>query len=884
MFPGHERSRLLLGDLATKANRSKDQKLFHIENDRHRAMPSSLELMISAEQSNVSVNSPISKQRQDAKEVSPQTRGNLEDRWPNGAPPAGPRKYLQRTATNPESRRSSAGENGYGPTLYGRSLTWKSQRNPLSPEYRTETRSLTTPQKLDKVIEDSVAAVRCAKDLEKHRSRIHDSSQPFYSNRGMTVVATSDTTPARGVMGQIDGSHDMQLHGDVEPAGHSPPKCVSTYSKTSVPRPKSHSLLTANESFSRSSTELSNFTLKNSVNKAEGLATSPPASPQHRDIACVRKRVQRCSSEAASVTSTASSITGKSSSSSVSSALRLSICHICKKPPFKEKLKGCFVCSRHYHKGCAKPKDRSVPWEILWLNMTLNICRITEDTWTCRRCLNKLVKPSEPALILSSKLFVSSDSERMEQVDKIPGPALSHTSTRKSSMRKVTTISDPLIATHSHPENSEPNEKIDVSGKTRNASTDVDDPLLLRDRPLKVDAYNVISSELRRMLEIEDTNDGDSGALVTSVKGSSAVLPVLFHGWQAKIPENMVGGKSVNTLIDSTPSSPTAAPSYAEGVISEPCNSALTPASRSNLRCTRNTNEHPPVFDHGVEGFEEQTVKSYSSISKESLSPKPSSADNGPATYLRSGDSTSHDRMESNTSSAQPIIVPSGSRKKTQKTGVTYTSVELNIPETPSAAGPHATHSGGNIAYREGASPQSGTSLPKPAHVPANDSLQLAKKLCIRCRRPILGSTTMCRNCQQADGVEMCCRSEEHRGNGISCAMESPTPTMALSDLNPCLSCSSNECKCAIQSQSEKYAWGRLDSRNAATVGFSFQIGKSNHTDEIATPRLQDDGNPVSTSPSIPETPEFVTKRPTGSSRAAHDDKTTLQQEEAQNI
>jgi hypothetical protein len=364
LFPGHERSRDLLGDLATKPHSSKDQEPTDIETDELRANPSNSELMPGEEQRKVSVNFALSKQKQDAKEGRTQTRANFEDWWPNGAPPTGPRTYVQRNTTYPR-RESTTNENGPGPTAHGLSSTWIAQKPPLSLVHRTDVRRRTTPQKSDKVMNGPVAASWCAEDMRRIESGMHDDSQVINSIRGKAVVATSETTTTitKGLTDHIDENSDVQPHRDVGLTDGSAPKGVSSLNQRSVPqvpRSEPHSLPTTIGSPSRSNKCLASITPYHSVNKAETSTTSsPPSAPGlHRDIAYVRKRSPRCSSEAASVISTTSSVAGKSSSSSVSSTLRLSICHVCQKPPFKERLKGCSACSRHYHKGCAKPKDR----------------------------------------------------------------------------------------------------------------------------------------------------------------------------------------------------------------------------------------------------------------------------------------------------------------------------------------------------------------------------------------------------------------------------------------------------------------------------------------------------------------------------------------------
>ena len=364
LFPGHERSRHLLGDLVTKTYITRDQELTNIEREEHRANAWNFELLSSEEQSKVSLSFSSSMQKQDTKEAQSQGRANLDDRWPNGAPPTGPRKHVQHTAAYSRWEPSTT-EIGHRPTGHGLSSTWTAQRPPLSQVHGADVSSLGTTRKSDKVINGSVAALWCANDVQRIQSFTHDNSQVFSSVPGEAVVATSTATAKamKGLTAQIDGTPDTHPHQHVELRNNSLPRCISSLNQTNVlqvPRPERRSLLSATEPLPISIQGLASITSNNPVSETETSITSSPTSALglHRDIPYARKHSQSCSSEAASVISTASNVAGKSSSLPVSSTLRASVCHVCKKPPFKERLKDCFACSRHYHTGCAEPKDR----------------------------------------------------------------------------------------------------------------------------------------------------------------------------------------------------------------------------------------------------------------------------------------------------------------------------------------------------------------------------------------------------------------------------------------------------------------------------------------------------------------------------------------------
>ena len=324
LFPGHGRSRHLLADAADKAIRSKDQEPTKTDEDKRHACPSKAELRPGDKQSKWSVTSPIPMQKEYPEKVA----------WPNGPPPAGPRKYLQRIGTYSAKRDSNTSESGHVQTVHDLSLTWTAQRNPSSLIHHASFDDRMKPRNSNRVLDSPMTSFRYTKDMERSKSCIIDSSRNNSPVRGGTVVTTSVVTTKKDPIGQTDGNCDTQPHSDFELTEFSPSDCLPGISQTShrsVPGPE---------------------------NRTETSTTMPPPHALHRDIGSVRTYSPRCSSEPESVTSTSSSIAGKSSSSSVSSTLRMDICHICKKPPFKEKLKGCFACSRNYHKGCAKPRDR----------------------------------------------------------------------------------------------------------------------------------------------------------------------------------------------------------------------------------------------------------------------------------------------------------------------------------------------------------------------------------------------------------------------------------------------------------------------------------------------------------------------------------------------
>ncbi len=272
----------------------------------------------------------------DASEASERT--NIEmDRWKTG--------------------QSSAGESDYGPIADASSSLRGLQQPSLRLTYPMGIDTLPTMKILDKATNGADTAIASSKET---KSPTYDCSQTLDSLGGETGVIALPTKTKQDLISQ-KRTPDMQPQSDVELSEYSPPELVPLLSHTSVPQPRLSSprgSITTTGTHPGDSIGSAIITPRHATNETEHTTTGSPLGTRHRDIALVTKYSQRSSSVTSSVISTSSSAAGKSSSSSVSSTLRLSICHICKKPPFRKKLKGCFECSRHYHKGCAKPKDR----------------------------------------------------------------------------------------------------------------------------------------------------------------------------------------------------------------------------------------------------------------------------------------------------------------------------------------------------------------------------------------------------------------------------------------------------------------------------------------------------------------------------------------------
>jgi hypothetical protein len=358
LFPGHERSRRLLGHLADSFDTPRAQEQTGLDKHGRVTHPLNFDSSPDNKQNRELVTSLITKQRQSSEVATAQIKAKLEKEWPNGKPPTGPRKFLQHTSHFPSRRQSSASESGERLAAGASSKAWIVQGLSPSMSHHAGINSLPTTKVSGRLangthltLESSVGAKSCIRQSGRKIS-------PVEARMNVTTPASTAEKESRN---QNNRTPDIHPQGDVEISEYSPPDSISMLRPMSTSQKSPslhHSHFIAVGTKLRHNIGIAMNTPECPANKTETSNASSPLGMRHRDIAYVIKHSQRSCSETASVTSAASSVAEKSSSSSISSTLRLSICHICKKPPFREKLKGCFECSRHYHKGCANPKDR----------------------------------------------------------------------------------------------------------------------------------------------------------------------------------------------------------------------------------------------------------------------------------------------------------------------------------------------------------------------------------------------------------------------------------------------------------------------------------------------------------------------------------------------
>jgi hypothetical protein len=354
LFPGHERSQRLLGDLANTNGRAVFQNRVAVHKDNQEICPWDRNLVNGFEKGQKSTIASTQKEEQ-VREVGPaKSEPRSHDQWPHGTPPTGPRGYLQRNGQGHSTGQSSGGER-YANASSSVSVP---QRPSLSLTHSTGSDSLAKSGKSRRISNPTDARLR---SLEGTDCRVDGEAQEIHSSESKAVLTTLESGLKRGLMGHWKEISCKQPKIDFDHGESSASVCLSVVDQTTpekAPRSStSQSQSTLAGVCPTKGTSLTTITPKSSRKKTENQDTSSPLGIRHEHIAHAIRQSQRSGGETSSVIS-ASSSTAEMSSPSTSSSSRLSICHTCKKPPFREKLKGCFECSRHYHNRCAKPKER----------------------------------------------------------------------------------------------------------------------------------------------------------------------------------------------------------------------------------------------------------------------------------------------------------------------------------------------------------------------------------------------------------------------------------------------------------------------------------------------------------------------------------------------
>ncbi|KAF7507129.1 hypothetical protein GJ744_010942 [Endocarpon pusillum] len=784
-------SRLLLEDSAKSGTTLKVQECATVDKDNTATESLKFDLLSDFKQIKAPTKLSVAEQNHDPKVATAQAKTKLDDQWPNGIPPTGPRKSLKWAGTVPKPL--------------------------LSQTYEKGIHSLATTKSVDKAVCGTSTALE---SLQRAKSSMHDSGHVTTLAGYETVKTISQNTTKLESIEQIDGQCGKQLQMNGEVSEYSPPEFVALLSSTNVPSMPSSDPQT----FLGNRIGLATNSPTCSVNKTHAPYTSSPSGVRHKDIALVIKQLLRSSSETASVISATSSTAGKSSSSSVSSTMRLSICHICKKPPFREKLKGCSECSRHFHKGCAKPKDR-----------------ITEDNWVCRRCLNKLAKKPEPQLPSTCQLPITTQSESIRETHGVPAATHIPVSLHDSSLPEESLNADAYSQSAIHFGDSHIMQQESAHKPRAGDDRRVHGHGTIGDAPTAA-PHSRAPSDLDILLTTENTNNLTFVTAKNPDDISPANLPSYPRGREARTYGKAMKADSVNGSRDFTPSSPAAAPSVLHRATHTTSKDPLSPkGTPTSVKIRRgDTGIFPPSADL-LQGHSRNWRPPRPLDWEETQATSQLSAGDAVAASWGSTKLSACDNEASRNVSEPPNGDRSVSKQQARKAEGLVSMGELHIPETPSDVVATAQSTDHCAAKREKIS-RSSTSPPREASQgKSSNIIRPFKKLCGLCQRPILGSTSLCTKCKQTTDDEIPRRPDQSLGNGSIEVVDLTTMTMT-----------------GLTTKKTQVACGNMISQ--------WKLAKESRSHEDITGALRICyESPVPDSPVIPETPDLGSEKPSNS-------------------
>ncbi|ERF70665.1 hypothetical protein EPUS_02531 [Endocarpon pusillum Z07020] len=279
LFPGHERSRLLLEDSANSGTRLKVQECATVDKDNTATESLKFDLLSDFKQIEAPTKPSVEEQNHDPKIATAQAKTKLDDQWPNGIPPTGPRKSLKWAGQYTPRRPSTTVERVQKRVVDdGTALKGTVPRPLLSQTFEKGIHSLATTKSVDKAVCGTSTALE---SLQRTKSSMHDSGHVTTLAGYETVKTISQNTTKLESIEQNDGQCDKQLQINVEVSEYSPPEFVALLSPTNVPSMPSSDPQTFLGNGIGHATKSPTY----SVNKTHAPYTNSPSGVQHKDTA-----------------------------------------------------------------------------------------------------------------------------------------------------------------------------------------------------------------------------------------------------------------------------------------------------------------------------------------------------------------------------------------------------------------------------------------------------------------------------------------------------------------------------------------------------------------------------------------------------------------------
>lgn len=409
-----------------------------------------------------------------------------------------------------------------------------------------------------------------------------------------------------------------------------------------------------------------------------------------------------------------------------------------------------------------------------YLCLLLTICRITDDDWNCRRCLNKFAKQSEQPLPPNSQLGVIDSSERLMEVDEISASACTRHSILTDTTQEVPFVLESSLPLALCSEGTEPNGQ-EAAYRSPVTGTGLDDQRISSDHsPIDV-LHFVAGSRHNATLKPENVDYSITKTVKTSAKSTSTDNTSCYRGWQAKIQSHAMRTNSVNGGEDSTPS-PAAAPSVVDETMNTSTDPALSVPTNKFPCYVNGSNGDPSIVLQSVDRRPGRTLARHLSNPVEVPAAQLLPLDDAPALSSPITHFPTKDNLAQKISGELFANGDHYSREGPSRNKDQVPMVKLNLRDSPCDTR-SATHILDNSkTNRNEISGAMATMTSKTNHE-TRSSVPSLKKLCSRCRRFILGSTSTCTKCRQAMDGEKCSRFEVNLSKDHANTQDRPTKT-----------------------------------------------------------------------------------------------------------
>ena len=446
---------------------------------------------------------------------------------------------------------------------------------------------------------------------------------------------------------------------------------------------------------------------------------------------------------------------------------------------------------------------------------------MTEDDWFCQCCLNKIAKVTKPSPSSASQLRKVTRSASIDKRHRMSASAHTHTSgfPPSGSIPEMTAGSISI----SHPgqgldnlDNFAPNQ-MDINGQLPSANNRKFCDLSRGHQSPSAVPHNTALPIPNTILATKYAHDPTLPAVRSSVIESPINTPYLDGRIPKPQPSTTTANFAADASTDLAPASPVVAPAV------------------FNRAIDRWTNHGLPVSANGLTHCD-------SSLARDSQAAHHSPSEDGSAIAFGETDLTLKDDLAFKTSNELYGANYAGSRIGGQRNNSLVIMAGGKLPESPyvSKAIMRPLTSSESTPGETSHTTETLTAEMRNGH--GSNSEIPAKKLCSRCRRLILGCTSLCTKCRQIDDKQSFPPPEKNYGNDLTGAVDSLKIAKTVQNTT------------TLDLGVPKAL--HLSCKNTITEGSSKR--QSRFKDGVASPLATHDQNAIPDSPVVPETPDLV--------------------------